>query len=44
MGKHHNKVLKALEIRKAGVPQKGGYKAPGSMNKRKTGYRGVKAG
>jgi len=38
MGKHHDKVLKALEARKAAVPQKGGYNMPGSMNKKKTGY------
>jgi hypothetical protein len=41
MGKHHDKVLKALEQRKAAVA--GGQKVPGSMNKKKTGYRGHKA-
>jgi len=38
VGKHHDKVAKALEIRKSRVPQKGGYNTPGSMNKKKTGY------
>jgi hypothetical protein len=41
MGKHHDKIAKALEQRKAAVS--GGQKAPGSMNKKKTGYRGIKA-
>jgi len=43
MGKHHDKILKALEKRRAGVPNKGGFHMPGSMNKKKTGYRGAKA-
>ena len=39
MGKHHDKVAKALEQRIAGVPTgKSGFKKPGSMNKKKTGY------
>lgn len=38
MGKHHDKVLKALEVRKNNVPNRGGYNTPGSMNKKKTGY------
>jgi hypothetical protein len=38
MGKHHDKVLKALEGRKAACPNKGGYNMPGSMNKKKSGY------
>jgi hypothetical protein len=38
MGKHHDKVKKALEARIAAVPNKGGYNTPGSMNKKKTGY------
>jgi len=42
MGKHHDKILKSLEIRKAAHKVPGG-KAPGSMNKKKTGYYGVKA-
>jgi hypothetical protein len=41
MGKHHDKIAKALEQRKAAVS--GGQKVPGSMNKKKTGYRGHKA-
>jgi hypothetical protein len=43
MGKHHDKIAKALEIRRANSPKGGEYKMPGSMNKKKTGYRGVKA-
>ena len=38
MGKHLDKILAALEIRKKNVPKGSGYKVPGSMNKRKTGY------
>lgn len=38
MGKHHDKIMEALEIRKRNTPQKGGYNMPGSQNKRKTGY------
>ena len=41
MGKHHDKIKKALAQRIAA--SKPGEKAPGSMNKKKTGYRGVKA-
>lgn len=43
MGKHHDKIAKALEIRKSNVPKGSGFKIPGSMNKKKTGYRGQKA-
>lgn len=43
MGKHHDKIAKALEQRIAATPNGGGYKKPGSMNKKKTGYRGQKA-
>jgi hypothetical protein len=43
MGKHHDKIAKALEQRIAATPNGGGYKKPGSMNKKKTGYRGHKA-
>jgi len=43
MGKHHDKIAKALEIRKSNMPKGTGFKVPGSMNKKKTGYRGVKA-
>jgi hypothetical protein len=39
LGKHHDKILRALEARKNNVPQKGGFNMPGSMNKKKTGYR-----
>ena len=42
MGKHLEKIQKALEIRKSGHKGPGG-KIPGSMNKKKTGYRGQKA-
>lgn len=38
MGKHLNKILAALEIRKATMPKGSGYRTPGSMNKKKTGY------
>jgi hypothetical protein len=38
MGKHHDKIKEALEIRKKNKPAKGGYHEAGSMNKRKTGY------
>lgn len=38
MGKHHDKVLKALEKRQASVPPGSGFNKPGSMNKKKTGY------
>jgi hypothetical protein len=43
MSKHHDKIKKALEQRIAATPNKGGYKIPGSMNKKKTGYRGQTA-
>jgi hypothetical protein len=43
MGKHLDKIQKALEQRIAGTPNGAGYKKPGSMNKKKTGYRGQKA-
>ena len=43
MGKHHDKIAKALEIRIANMPKGSGFKKPGSMNKKKTGYHGVKA-
>jgi hypothetical protein len=41
MGKHHDKIKKALAQRIAAA--KPGEKVPGSMNKKKTGYRGAKA-
>jgi hypothetical protein len=40
MGKHHDKILEALEVRKKNVPSGNGYNTPGSMNKKKTGYAG----
>jgi hypothetical protein len=43
MGKHHDKIKKALEQRIAATPNGSGYKKPGSMNKKKTGYRGQTA-
>ena len=43
MSKHHDKIKKALEQRIGATPNGGGYKKPGSMNKKKTGYRGHKA-
>jgi len=39
VGKHLDKIARALEVRQKHVPQKGGYKMPGSMNKKKTGYK-----
>jgi hypothetical protein len=39
MGKHHDKVKEALEIRIKNTPNKSGFNTPGSMNKRKTGYK-----
>ena len=42
MAKHHDKIAKALEIRRANWKNPAG-KAPGSMNKKKTGYNRVKA-
>jgi hypothetical protein len=38
LGKHHDKIAEALEVRKRNVPNRGGYNTPGSMNKKKTGY------
>jgi len=43
MGKHHDKIEKALEKRIETMPKGAGFKKPGSMNKKKTGYMGVKA-
>jgi hypothetical protein len=40
VGKHNDKIKKALEQRIAATPNGAGYKKPGSMNKKKTGYRG----
>lgn len=41
MGKHHDKVLAALKQRQAATGP--GEKKAGSMNPRKTGFRGHKA-
>jgi hypothetical protein len=38
MGKNTEKIKKALEIRIATMPKGSGFKKPGSMNKKKTGY------
>jgi hypothetical protein len=43
MGKHLDKIQKALQQRIDSTPNGAGYKKPGSMNKKKTGYRGQKA-
>jgi hypothetical protein len=43
MGKHNDKIKKALAQRIAATPNGAGYHKPGSMNKKKTGYRGQKA-
>jgi hypothetical protein len=43
MGKHLDKIQKALEQRILSTPNGAGFKKPGSMNKKKTGYRGQKA-
>jgi len=36
--KNQLKIKAALEARIAGMPKGSGYKKPGSMNKKKTGY------
>ena len=40
MGSKRNqaKIKKSLEVRQANMPKGPGYKKPGSMNKKKTGY------
>jgi hypothetical protein len=38
MTQKQHKVAKALEIRIASMPKGAGFKKPGSMNKKKTGY------
>lgn len=43
MGKHKDKIEKSLKIRQANTPNKPGFKMPGSMNKKKTGYNRQKA-
>ena len=41
MTQKQKKVAKALEIRIANMPKGAGFKKPGSMNKKKTGYAKV---
>jgi hypothetical protein len=41
MGKNFEKIKKALEIRQVNMPKGAGFKKPGSMNKKKTGYAKV---
>ena len=36
--KNQEKLKRALEIRIANMPKGSGFKKPGSMNKKKTGY------
>ena len=43
MSKHLDKIEKALRDRIASAPNGPGFKKPGSMNKKKTGYNGHKA-
>ena len=43
MSKHLDKIEKALRDRIASAPNGPGFKKPGSMNKKKTGYLGHKA-
>jgi hypothetical protein len=38
MTQKQEKVKRALEIRIANMPKGSGFKKPGSMNKKKTGY------
>ena len=38
MGKHHDKIKEALEVRIKNTPSSNGYNTPGSMNKKRTGY------
>jgi hypothetical protein len=38
MGKHHDKIAKALKVRQDNKPPGDGFRLAGSMNKRKTGY------
>lgn len=43
MSKHHDKIAAALAWRQATMPKGSGFKKPGSMNKKKTGYRSYTA-
>jgi hypothetical protein len=42
MTQKQKKVKRALEIRIANMPKGSGFKKPGSMNKKKTGYAKIK--
>ena len=41
MGKNFEKIKKALEIRQVNMPKGSGFKKPGSINKKNTGYAKV---
>lgn len=43
MSKHLDKIKVALDWRIATMPKGNGFKKPGSMNKKKTGYRSYTA-
>lgn len=43
MGKHQDKVAAALKWRQDNMPKGSGFKKPGSMNPRKTGFRNYTA-
>ena len=43
MPSNHEKIKAALETRIANMPKGAGFKKPGSMNKKKTGYQRVGA-
>ena len=43
MGKHLDKIQAALLVRQANMPKGEGFKKPGSMNPRKTGYMSIKS-
>ena len=43
MAKHHDKVAAALLTRIASTPNGAGYKKPGSMNPKKTGFKSIKS-
>lgn len=43
MSKHRDKVAAALKWRQDNMPKGSGFKKPGSMNKKKTGYRSYTA-
>lgn len=43
MSKHHDKVAAALKWRQDNMPKGTGFKKPGSMNPRKSGFRNYTA-